>query len=265
MHPIIFENSFITIKSSYVFWFAAVSIFMFWTRSRAVNKYGMDHNKTTEAITWTFFAAASGALFFDFFGKTLLFFSGSPSFSGFFPAELSSAGGILCGGLAGIYKSRMENIKWNDFADAAVIPASAAIAIWRLGCFFDGCCRGIAIKGFQTSWFAVRYPGDLEGLYRLPYPLIESAFTLALILCLAAAERVFLKRKAPGYPLLTPLFIFFYGSFRILTDPMREVGLRKGGLLVYILFAIIGSLISLITVYRSIRSDNIEKRPRNLI
>lgn len=255
MHPIIFQYSFITVRTSYLLWFLAVSLFMFWTRSRAVSKYGMDHNKTTEAITWTFFAAASGALFFDFFGKTLLFFSGNPSFSGFFPAELSSSGGILCGGLAGIYKSRRENIKWNDFADAAVIPALAAIAIWRLGCFFDGCCRGIAIIGSQTAWFAVHYPGDHEGLYRLPYPLFESAFALALMLCLAAVERVFLKRKAPGYALLAPLFIFFYGSFRILTDPMREVGLRKGGLLVYVLFVLVGSLISVITVYKSIRSD----------
>ena len=71
MHPIIFQHSFITVRTSYLLWFLAVSLFMFWTRSRAVSKYDMDHNKTTEAITWTFFAAASGALFFDFFGKTL--------------------------------------------------------------------------------------------------------------------------------------------------------------------------------------------------
>ncbi|NLX84446.1 MAG: hypothetical protein GXZ00_02360 [Synergistaceae bacterium] len=255
MHPIIFQHSFITLRTSYLLWFVAVSVFMFWTRSRAVNKYGMDYNKTTGAIIWTFFAAVSGALFFDFFGKTLLFFSGNTSFSGFFPAQLSSSGGILCGGLAGIYKSRMENIKWNDFADAAVIPASAAIAIWRLGCFFDGCCRGVPLEGSQAAWFAVHYPGDLEGLYRWPYPLIESAFALALMLFLAAVEKIFFKKKTPEYAFLTPLFILFYGSFRILADPIREAGLKKGGLLVFIFFAIIGLLISIITIYKSIQSE----------
>ena len=99
----------------------------------------------------------------------------------------------------------------------------------------------------------------------MPYPLIESAFALIPMLCLAAVERVFLKRKIPGYALLTPLFIFFYGSFRILTDPMREVGLRKGGLLVYILFVIIGLITSVITVYRSIQSLKDEMKPSKVI
>lgn len=26
-----------------------------------------------------------------------------------------------------------------------MIPAASAIAIWRLGCYFDGCCRGISL------------------------------------------------------------------------------------------------------------------------
>jgi len=147
------------------------------------------------------------AHFFSTFSVRLYCFFQPPPFSGFFPAEFSSSGGILCGGLAGIYKSRMENIKWNDFVDAAVIPALAAIAIWRLGCFFDGCCRGIAIIGSQTAWFAFHYPDDPGGLYRLPYPLFESAFALALMLCLAAVERVFLKRKLQGILFILILLI----------------------------------------------------------
>ena len=74
MHPILFENSFITVRTSYLFWFAAVSLFMYWTRSRAVNEYGLDHNGVTDAIVWTFFGAAAGALFFDFFGNNNLVF-----------------------------------------------------------------------------------------------------------------------------------------------------------------------------------------------
>jgi hypothetical protein len=93
MRPILFEYSFITVRTSYLFWIAAVSLFMFWTRSRAVIKYGLDRNRTTNAIVWTFFAAAAGALFFDFFGKTVLLFTKDPSFSGFFLPSFPLPGG----------------------------------------------------------------------------------------------------------------------------------------------------------------------------
>ncbi|HAJ94571.1 MAG TPA: hypothetical protein DCM41_06720 [Synergistaceae bacterium] len=255
MRPILFEYSFITVRTSYLFWFAAVSLFMYWTRSRAVNKYGLEHNGATAAIVWTFFAAAAGALFFDFFGKAVLLFTNDPSFSGFFPAELSSSGGILFGGLAGAYKSYRDKLRWNDFADAAMIPAAAAIAIWRLGCFFDGCCRGIGLDDPPLPWFAVHYPNDHASIFRYPYPLIESAFMLGLMLFLTAAEMIFLKKRAPGHTLLAPLFILAYGAFRLLTDPIREAGLRNGGLLIFAGFVLIGALASLFTVYRSVHPD----------
>lgn len=255
MHPILFENGFFTVRTSYFFWFAAVSVFMFWTRSRAVIKYGLDRNGTTNAIVWTFFAAATGALFFDFFGKAVLLFTNDPSYSGFFPAELSSSGGILCGGLAGIYKSYREKIRWNDFADAAMVPAAAAISFWRLGCFFDGCCRGVEAVHSTAPWYAVHYPNDPSSLFRYPYPLIESAFMLGMALLLIAAEKIFLKKRASGHTLLTPIFILAYGAFRLSTDPIRETGLRNGGVLIFALFVIIGSLASLFTIYRSVHKN----------
>ncbi len=254
MRPILFEYSFITVRTSYLFWIAAVSLFMFWTRSRAVIKYGLDRNRTTNAIVWTFFAAAAGALFFDFFGKTVLLFTKDPSFSGFFPAELSSSGGILFGGLAGIYKSYREKLRWNDFADAAMIPAASAIAIWRMGCFFDGCCRGIIFESSWLPWFAVHYPDDPVSVFRYPYPLIESAFMLLLMLFLTSLEKIFLKKRASGHTLLTPIFILAYGAFRLLTDPIREAGLRDGGLLIFAFFVLTGVLASLFTIYRSVHA-----------
>ncbi len=256
MYPVLFQYSFITVRTSYLFWTVAILVFMFMTRSRAVIKYGLDHNKTTDAIVWTFFAAAAGALFFDFFGKAVMLFTNAASFSGFFPAELSSSGGILFGGLAGIYKSYREKLRWNDFADAAMIPAAAAIAIWRLGCFFDGCCRGISLGCFSTPWFAVHYPNDDASIFRYPYPLFESAFMLGLMFFMYAAEKIFLKKRAPGHTLLTPIFILGYGAFRLFTDPIREEGLRNGGVLIFAVFAFTGGLAFLFTVYRSFHRDN---------
>ncbi len=255
MHPILFQHSCITIRTSYLFWMLAVLLFMLMTRYRAVNKYGLDHNGVTDALVWTFFGAAGGALFFDLFGKTVLFFTNDVSFAGFFPAELSSSGGILCGGLAGIYKSYREKLRWNDFADAAMIPAATAIAIWRLGCFFDGCCRGIIFESSWLPWFAVHYPDDPVSVFRYPYPLIESAFMLSLMLFMTSFEKIFLKKRASGHTLLTPIFILAYGAFRLLTDPIREAGLRDGGLLIFAGFVIIGALASLFTIYRSVHTD----------
>lgn len=255
MFPVLFQYSFITIKTSYLFWTLSIVVFMFMTRHRAVNKYGLEHNGVTDAIVWTFFGAAGGALFFDLFGKAMLFITNDPSFAGFFPAELSSSGGILCGGLAGIYKSYREKIRWNDFADAAMVPAAAAISFWRLGCFFDGCCRGVEAVHSTAPWYAVHYPNDPSSLFRYPYPLIESAFMLGMALLLTAAEKIFLKKRASGHTLLTPIFILAYGAFRLSTDPIRKTGLRNGGVLIFALFVIIGSLASLFTIYRSVHKN----------
>ena len=63
MHPILFQHSFITIRTSYLFWTLSIVVFMFMTRYRGVNKYGLDHDRVTDAILWTFFGAAGGALF----------------------------------------------------------------------------------------------------------------------------------------------------------------------------------------------------------
>lgn len=255
MYPTIFENSFITLRTSHIFWFGAALLFMYWTRFRSVNKYGLDHNSTTKAIIWTFFATAGGALFFDFIGKITLLLTNPRSFRGFFPAELSSSGGILCGGLAGVYKSYGEKLRWYDFADAAVIPATAAMASWRLGCFFDGCCRGIVLNSSSLPWFAVHYPNDHASIFRYPYPLIESAFMLVLMLFLTGVEKILLKKRAPGHTLLAPLFILAYGAFRLLTDPIREAGVRNGGLLIFALFVLVGALASLFTIYRTVHTD----------
>ncbi len=70
------------------------------TRHRAVNKYGLEHNGVTDAIVWTFSGRGRRSLLI-FSAKQCCLLQRS-SFAGFFPAELSSSGGILCGGLAGI-------------------------------------------------------------------------------------------------------------------------------------------------------------------
>ena len=136
-----------------------------------------------------------------------------------------------------------------------MIPAASAIAIWRLGCYFDGCCRGISLDSLPLPWFAVHYPNDHASIFRYPYPLIESAFMLGMMLFLAATEKLFFKKRAPGHTLLTPLFILAYGAFRLLTDPIREAGLRNGGLLIFAVFVLVGTLASLLTIYRSVHPD----------
>ncbi|NCB72559.1 MAG: hypothetical protein EOM45_12395 [Clostridia bacterium] len=78
---------------------------------------------------------------------------------------------------------------------------------------------------------------------------------LGMMLFLAATEKLFFKKRAPGHTLLTPLFILAYGAFRLLTDPIRETGLRNGGLLIFAVFVLVGTLASLFTIYRSVHPD----------
>lgn len=253
MHPVLFAFKDFEIRTSYVFWFFAVALFIFHTRDRAAKMYGIGRDKTGDAIVWTFFAAAAGALFFDLLGKTHLLLSGDPSFGGFFPAELSSAGGILCGGLAGMYKAHKDGLDLYDFADAAVIPAAASIALWRIGCFFDGCCLGVVPKGPAPYFLLVAYPFDPPGVFRYPYPLMESAFAFFIALLLSVIERVFSRGEKARTSLLAPLFVLLYGAFRLLTNPIREEGLRPGGILTYIFFVLIGAFFWGLNISRSRR------------
>ena len=167
------------------------------------------------------------------------------------PARLVSfeaSGFALYGGLfaaVGVGAIAAWVLKLNLWRTAdSVIPAlGISLAVIRIGCFLDGCCRGIASS---LPW-AVTYPtgsaqelieqtGALPGLGGAlaeivakpqathPIALYELAAALAGVVFAAVLLR---RRAADGVAFLS--FALWYSVFRLVEHPLRVTGSDFGG------------------------------------
>lgn len=102
---------------------------------------------------------------------------------------LSIHGGLILAFIAGtIYAFRKKLPFWKT-ADVLAAPLAVGMGIGRIGCFFNGCCYGIATK---RPW-GVIFPG-LGSAPRHPTELYE----MALDFLIAAMVGFGFKKSAPG-------------------------------------------------------------------
>jgi len=111
-------------------------------------------------------------------------------------------GGLLGAALAGLAIARLRGLSFARGADYFAVAVPMGHAIGRVGCFFAGCCHGLP-----------------------PHPVqLYEAAGLALIAwsCRIALARV----EAGALPRGTAfrLYLFLYGSLRLLLDPLRADG-----------------------------------------
>ena len=110
------------------------------------------------------------------------------------------------------------------FLDAAAISTSLMFSIWRLGCFFNGCCYGIPSKTFGVSFlkgskaFQLLRNTDLivgdATVSLLPTQLISSAGDFIIFLFLLI---LFLKNKTryPYFYFFAHALLYGIGRFTI--------------------------------------------------
>lgn len=223
MHPILFETPFIEARSYYALWAFALLLFIVWTRGRAVNKYNLDADKVSSVIVWIYFAAMLGALAGGAAERLPLYISGEVSLETLLRGGLSSGSGLLCGGLAGIYRLRKLDVSVDSFADAAMLPTAVMIAVGRNGCFMEGCCLGVGGYFAERPWWGLHFPSDPAGFYRYPSQLSEAAASLLAALILYLVEKYALKRggRDGGGSVLAPLSLIFLGLYRLVFDNLR--------------------------------------------
>jgi prolipoprotein diacylglyceryltransferase len=105
--------------------------------------------------------------------------------------------------------------------DGYAIPLALALAVGRLGCFFNGCCYGVATS---LPW-GVDF-GD--AVRRHPTQLYESLFHLAM----AGLLMALLHRERFRYQLLK-LYLIAYGIYRFFTEFIRPEPQDWGGMTFY--------------------------------
>jgi phosphatidylglycerol:prolipoprotein diacylglycerol transferase len=150
-------------------------------------------------------------------------------------AGRSVVGGLLFGFLAAEAAKPLlaYTLPPND-RFAAVLPFS--LAVGRVGCFLQGCCRGIAHAG----WLSVTYA---DGVPRYPAPLFEAAFQVAI-----GVVFVMLVRRGRFRGQLFAIYLVAYGVYRFLSEFIRETPRVMGDYSVYQAFCLVMIAAGLVTL-----------------
>jgi phosphatidylglycerol:prolipoprotein diacylglycerol transferase len=127
--------------------------------------------------------------------------------------EIWNGGFVFLGGLAAAFMAGVFFCQWRKqpfwvWADAAVLPASLAYGLGRIGCFFNGCCFG---GECHLPWAVF-----MDGAYRHPTQLYASFWELAWLMILRRTES---KLKISG--MLFNVWLVGHASGRIAMELFR--------------------------------------------
>ena len=256
MYPIIFKISFVEARSYYLLWASALFIFVFWTRRRAERIWGMDDDAVTSVLLWVYCAGILGSFAASVAEKLPLYLSGELTLE-MTLRGLSSGGGMLAGGLVGIWRLWKYKINIEDFAEAAAVPSAALLGVGRIGCLMEGCCEGIGKYCSDAPWWTVHLHYDPAGFYRYPSQLFESLASFGILLLLLAAERMARRiRGERSIAVAFPLFMTLYGLYRFVFDNFREqpVGASGSGELIWLFAVVFGILWLVFSAMRLLRT-----------
>ena len=218
MFPTLFQIGILKINTYYVLWAVALITFLLFTKLRAVRLFGMDGDDVASVMMWIYCFGILGSLLGNIIGKISIH-----SYAHVLKGGMASAPGMLCGGLAGIYRLRRLNMSVEKFSEAATVPAAAMFAIGRMGCFFNGCCFGKISTESCGGIFLVHFPFDAIGVMRYPVQVLESLIMSMLIIAFLIIESLLGEdkiREGRG-TFIFPIYIIVYGASRLYFDTLR--------------------------------------------
>jgi len=146
--------------------------------------------------------------------------------------------------LVGLIVFRRYGVPYLALGDAVVVPLLIAQALGRIGNFLNG-----EVYGRVTSvpWGVV-FPKAGDGLPRHPAQLYEAAFALAL------GGALFAMRDTPRtHGTLLGVMLLSNGSYRLLTEGLREPGFYLGPLTIGQALSVPMLLLGLLLTLRGFR------------
>lgn len=130
---------------------------------------------------------------------------------------LTSFGGFLFGLIGLAIWARLSRTPLIPLLDLIAAPALIAIAIGRVGCFFNGCCYG----GPTDLPWGVRFPEVVFSAH--PAQLYAAFMHLAVATGLLVYERKLARSQTPRWRpgILISLAFIFYGVVRFIYESFR--------------------------------------------
>lgn len=119
--------------------------------------------------------------------------------------------GALLGGYGGVEGAKKLVGYREPTGDLFAVVVPVGLALGRLGCWLQGCCRGVACP---TSWWTV---SDAAGVSRWPAQAVEMGFQ---VLAAAVLWVLWRRRRLPGQ--LFHVYLVAYGVFRLAHETMRD-------------------------------------------
>ncbi len=126
-------------------------------------------------------------------------------------------GGLL-GGMAGIWiYTKQFHLPLADFFDLFAVVLPLGHAVGRVGCFFSGCCYGLAYDGPLSYTYTYAFGDTPIGVPLLPIQLIEAVCLFGLFVCLLFIYiKKPQKRGMPAYG-----YVFGYATLRFVLEFFR--------------------------------------------
>lgn len=183
------------------------------------------NDEVLDGIIWAVLGGFIGMklLYWIVTPEVLTSFFAAPSWAGFW--SLVTEGMVFYGGLIGgvvgllllCYKKKRN---FFTFADLIVPGFCLAHAGGRIGCLLVGCCYGVA-EGEACLMGHLRYDGAfavtyLNGVRRLPVPLMEAIFLVLLAVLLLV---IFKNNKHRGT--VTAWYLILYAVWRFVIEYFR--------------------------------------------
>lgn len=162
-------------------------------------------------------------------------------------------GGLIGGIVGGLLYTRRYKTSVLCTADVLLPSLALAHAFGRVGCFFAGCCYGMACD----SPISVVYPPGSyppSGIPLLPTQLMEAAFLL--LLCLFLLLR--LKKSKKGGE-IAGWYALLYGVWRFVIEFFRAD--PRGSLSIFSTSQLISVALIPFGLWLLLRKDKTEKRP----